>query len=48
MGEQELSTRIFSLFCGHEYRFRLANARIWLVVAVIWWMCLFHVRALVI
>ena len=33
---------------GHEWRFRLTNACVRLAEAVIWWMCLFQVRSLVI
>ena len=49
VGEQELCRQIvLLLLCGHELRLSLTNARVRLAVAVIWWMCLCHVRSLII
>ena len=39
-----VKTDYFLIFCRREYRLRLTDARLWLAVAVICWMCLFQVR----
>ena len=38
---------LFKKKSGHEWRLHLANERLWLAIAVIWWMCLFRVWYLV-